>query len=71
MHDSLPTAAGPRLAAAPRPLVFPRDPAAALALAAALDRRADLHLAEGRRELAECLAHAAFECRARATEGRA
>ena len=65
----LPTSAGPHLAFAPRPLAFPSNPAAARALAADLDRRAILYLAEGRRELADRLAHAAFECRARAGKG--
>jgi hypothetical protein len=64
------TSYGPRLAGLVRPaIVIPSDPAAALAFARRIDREADHHLAEGRRELAERLAHAACEARFRA-EGR-
>ena len=73
MHSAsiFPTTYGPRLAFAPRPLVIPTDPAQALAFAQDADRRADLLLAEGRCDLAERLAHAALEARARASGGRA
>lgn len=73
MHiaTTLPTAYGPRLASAPAPLVIPRDPAAALALAATLDREADLHQNEGRAFHADRLSHLALEVRCRATGKRA
>ncbi len=67
----LSTAYGPRLAAPPRPLLIPTDPATALAFARNAERRADLLLGQGRREEAERWAHAAFEARARARGGRA
>jgi hypothetical protein len=66
---TFPTAAGPRMAFEPRPVVFPTDPTAALALACALDRKADLLLAEGRGADADRLAHAAYELRCRAGGG--
>lgn len=71
MMAMISTAYGPRLATAPRPLFIPSDPAAALAFARYADHRADLLLAQGRREEAERWAHAAFEARARARGGRA
>jgi hypothetical protein len=51
--------------------VIPSDPAAALEFARRVDREADHHLAEGRRELAERLAHLGCEARCRAAGGRA
>lgn len=65
------TAFGPRLAMQPPAITIPRDPAAALAFARRIDREADFHLAEGRRELAERLAHLGCEARFRAAGGRA
>lgn len=49
-----------------RSLAIPHVPAAAVAFAATLDRRADRLLAEGRTVLAERLAHIAAEARAQA-----
>lgn len=51
-----------------RSLVIPHVPAAAVAFAVVLDRRADRLLAEGRTALAEHLAHLAAEARAQAGE---
>ena len=64
-----PTSAARRLTAPPRLITVPTTPGEAHNLAAALDRRADLLLAEGRRKLAEHLAHLALEARSRAREG--
>ncbi len=71
MHisSSIKTSHGMRLAAPPPLIVIPSDPTAALAFATRIDREADRHLAEGRRELAERLAHLGCEARCRA-EGR-
>lgn len=51
-----PTSTGRRLCAVPRPITVPMTPGeAAHAFAAALDRKANLLLAEGQREPAERL----------------
>ena len=68
---TFPTAYGPRLASTPAPLLIPADPAAALALAATLDRQADLHLSEGRTAHADRLSHLALDLRCRVTGARA
>lgn len=71
ISSTIQTAYGPRLASSPLPLLIPNDPAAALALAASLDRQADLHLSEGRAGHADRLAHLALDVRCRALGVRA
>ena len=71
ISSTLPTAYGPRLTSSPPPLSIPTDPAAALTLAATLDRQADLHLSEGRTGHADRLAHLALDVRCRALGIRA
>ena len=70
-HIPLSTAAGPRLAFQPTPIVIPHDPAAALAFATRIDLLAGLHLSEGRGALADRLSHLALEARCRARGCRA
>ncbi len=71
ISSTLPTAYGPRLISSPAPLSMPADPAAALVLAATLDRQADFHLSEGRTGHADRLSHVALELRCRALGVRA
>ena len=71
ISSTISTAYGPRLASSPSPLVIPDDTAAALALAATLDRQADLHLSEGRTGHADRLSHLALDVRCRALGVRA
>ncbi len=71
MKHILPTTYDPRLTSTPIPLSTPADPGAALALAATLDRQADLQLSEGRTAHADRLSHLAFDVRCRAMGGQA
>ncbi len=64
--STLPTAAAPGLAARCCPLPASCRPADAFALAASLDRQADLHLSEGRARHADRLSRLALEVRCRA-----
>ena len=68
---TLSTSYGPQRAAPPAPRTAPGQHAEPLAYAAQLDREADLHLSEGRGELADRLAHLALEHRCRAKGCRA
>ena len=65
------TSYGPQRAAPPAPRFAPGGHPEPLAYAAQLDREADLHLSEGRGELADRLAHLALEHRCRAKWCRA
>ncbi len=67
----LSTMAGLRRASHPVPMVIPSQPDAALAMAATLNRQADVHLTEGRAEHADRLSHLALELRCRALRVRA
>ena len=71
MIPALSTAYCPHLAHGYGPFDFPTDCAAAIDLAARLDREADLHLSEGRGGTADRLAPAALELRCRVAGGLA
>ena len=68
---TLSTSYGPQRAAQPLPRTAPGQHPQPVAYAAQLDREADLHLSEGRGELADRLAHLALEHRCWATGCRA
>ena len=71
ISHTMPTAFGYSLSSEPRGTAIPSTPAAALAFASMMDRRADVMLAEGRCQQAERLSHLALEARCRATGERA
>jgi len=65
------TSYGRQRATHPARRILPGEASNPLDHAAALDREADWHLAEGRGQLADRLAHLALEHRCKATGGRA